>query len=487
MKRKRSFIAILVVLALLIGVYVYLSNRPPDTPEVVEKEPTIEISKVDSEKIVKLSIDNGDLEEPLVFEKETRTIKSDDKDKEPKTESYWVNTTPYPVKLIQSKVDELSRSFSSLNAEVVVEEDPQDLARYGLDKPAATGIATLEDNTKVAIYLGNKTAEGTTWYLMKEGDPKVYTVYNQHGQRLNSVLSDFRDKTLPTVDTTMMSYLNISGEDRREIEIKLSEDITEEQATYGIGLYFMTKPFKRARGVDSEKLGERLEKMSGLNIKDFVEDHPTDLSKYGLDQPKLQFLIKDSEGNALELSFGNKLEDGTIYFKTPESDAVYLMDQSSMEFMEFEPMSITDKFALLMNIQEVDEVTIEGRGRRNTLSITRETVKAKDKDDKDEVIETFFLDGKEVEEKAFKAFYQSLIGIVVDMEKPHTAQGTPDLKITYHKVEGGVANVAVYPYDRDFYSLVSDGDMEAEFLIYKNRLNWVFEDLDSLIAGDKED
>ncbi|NLB40759.1 MAG: DUF4340 domain-containing protein, partial [Clostridiales bacterium] len=275
MKRKRSFIAILVVLALLIGVYVYLSNRPPDTPEVVDREPAIDISKLDREKIVELSIDNGSLEEPLVFEKETRTVGSNDKDKEPKTESYWVNTTPYPVKLVQSKVDELSRSFSSLTAEVVVEEDPQDLSRYGLDKPTATGVASLDDNTKVTVYLGNKTAEGTTWYLMKEGDPNVYTVYNQHGQRLNSVLSEFRDKTLPTVDTTMMSYLSISGEDRREIEIKMSDDITEEQATYGIGLYFMTKPFKKARGVDSEKLAEHLEKLPGVNIKDFVEDHPT--------------------------------------------------------------------------------------------------------------------------------------------------------------------------------------------------------------------
>ncbi len=484
MKRKRSFIAILVVLALLIGVYVYLSNRPPDTPEVVDKEPAIDISKLDREKIVELSIDNGSLEEPLIFEKETKTVKKGDKEE---TESYWVNTTPYPVKLLQSKVDELSRSFSSLTAEVVVAENPEDLSRYGLDKPIATGIATLDDNTKVTIKLGNKTAEGTTWYLMKEGDPKVYTVYNQHGQRLNSALSDFRDKTLPTVDATMMSYLNISGEDRREIEIKISDDISEEQATYGIGLYFMTKPFKRPRGVDSEKLGENLEKLSGLNIKDFVEDHPTDLSKYGLDQPKLQFLIKDTEGNTMELSFGNKLDDGTIYFKTPESDAVYLMDQSRMEFMEFEPMTITDKFALLMNIQDVDGVTIEGRGRKNTLSITRKTEKAEDEDEEDEVIETFFLDGEEVEEKPFKSFYQSLIGIIIDMEKPHSAQGTPDLKITYHKVEGGDATVAVYPHDRDFYSLVVEGDMESEFLIYKNRLDWVFNDLDSLIAGDVEE
>ncbi|MDD4680627.1 MAG: hypothetical protein PHP79_07045, partial [Clostridia bacterium] len=177
----------------------------------------------------------------------------------------------------------------------------------------------------------------------------------------------------------------------------------------------------------------------------------------------------------------------SVYFKTPESDAVYLMDESRMEAMKFEPMAVTDKFALLMNIQDVDEVTIEGRGRENTLNIVRTTEKAEKDDEEDEIIETFFLDGEEVEEKPFKAFYQSLIGIVVDMDKPNTAKARPELKITYHLIKGGEATVTLYPYDRDFYSLVSDGDMESEFLIYRNRLDWVFDDLDSLIAGDTED
>ena len=487
MRRKRSFIVLIVVFALVLGVYLYLANRPPETPEVVEKEPVVNISKLDQEQILKLSIDNGNLEEPLIFERETKVVEGSDKDEEPETDTYWINTTPYPVKLDQAKVDELSRSFTALNAEIVVEEDPQDLSLYGLDKPAATGTAYLDDNTKVTINLGSKTAEGTTWYLMKEGDPKVYTVYNQHGQRLNYVLSDFRDKTLPKVDNTNLAYLSISGKDRREIEIMTNEDITEEQAAYGFNLYYMTKPFKKPRGVDGEKLNGYLEKLSDFSIKGFVEDHPADLSKYGLDDPRLRFFIKDQDGNTLDLSFGNSLEDGTVYFKTPESDAVYLMDESRMEAMKFEPMAVADKFALLMNIQDVDEVTIEGRGRKNTLNIVRTTEKAEKDDEEHEIIETFFLDGEEVEEKPFKAFYQSLIGIVVDMDKPNTAKGRPELKITYHLIEGGEATVTLYPYDRDFYSLVSDGDMESEFLIYRNRLDWVFDDLDSLIAGDTED
>ena len=484
MRRKRSLIAILVIFALLAGTYIYLANRPPETPEQVDKKPVIDISKVDRDKIVMLSLQNENLDEELIFEMETRTVESKDKDEEPKTESGWVRNKPYSIQLNQSKVTDLARSFASLTAEIIVEENPQDLSPYGLDKPTATGIATLDDGTKITLKLGNKAADGTTWYLMKEGDPKVYTVWNQHGDRLNSTLTSFRDNSLPTVDPTKMTYFHLSGTEKREIEIVTNDNLNDELAAYGLNLFYLVKPFQRPRGVDSTKLGERLEKMPAFTIKEFVEDHPTDYSKYGLDEPKIRFVMKDQDENTLDLSFGNSLEDGTIYFKTQDSEGVYLMDESQLDFLNFGPMDIADKFALLMNIEDVNKVTVEGRGRKNILSITRKTVKAEEEGKEDKVEATYFLDGKEVKEKAFKAFYQSMIGVVVDTEKNHTAQGTPDLKITYHQIEGGDAVVELYPYDKDFYSLVSDGDMESEFLIYRNRVDWVFNDLDKLIAGD---
>lgn len=498
MKRKHSMIALLVVLALLAGVYVYLANRPDK--EQVEQEPAIEISQFDQETVVRLTLKNENTSEELVFEKQTRAVENEQEsepgedadsgeDAEAQMETFWVNTKPYPVELVQSKVIDLARSFSSLHADILVEEQPQDLSIYGLDKPVATGIADLEGGTKVTLYLGNKTADGSTWYLMKEGDPKVYTVANHHGQRLNSSWSEFRNKDLPVIDTTNLTYMHLSGENRREIEVVKRDDLSDAELAYGMNLFQMTKPFKNIRGVDGTKLSEMLQNVAGLKIKEFVEDHPTDYSKYGLDQPKLQFVIKD-ETTTLDLSFGDSLDDGTVYFKAGNSDGVYLMEESSIEFLNLEPMDIADKFALLVGIDGVDEITLEGRGRRHTLSITRTTVESEEDGEEDgeedEVVETYFLDGKPVEEDPFKDFYQRLISIVVNAEKAHTVVGgAPELKITYHLNKGDQKNATVelYPYDDDYYSLVSDGDMESEFLIYRNQPEWLFEALDDLIAG----
>ena len=102
MRRKRSLISLLLVLVLLIGAYVYLSNRPEEEEETEPKQ-VIDISKVDREKIVKIALENKETGEQLVFEQETRTIEgseqNSDEEKEPKTETVWVTTKPYAVEL----------------------------------------------------------------------------------------------------------------------------------------------------------------------------------------------------------------------------------------------------------------------------------------------------------------------------------------------------------------------------------------------------
>jgi hypothetical protein len=492
MRRKRSLIAVVVALALLVGVYVFLSNRPQEEEPAPEAKPTIDISRLDRNKIVKVTLNNNSKDKEIIFEKETIVVEDTEQEKageenkdkessEPKTETVWKNTTYIPVKLNQSKVEDLTRSFSALSAEVLVEESPKDLSIYGLDKPAATGTALLEDGTEVVLLLGNKTAQGNTYYMMKQGDPKVYTVWSHHGERLSASLAYYRDKSLPDINLTELSYLHISGEGREEMEVKRSDDLDTTEAQYGLGIFQLTKPYKRPRGIDTSKLDPKLEGLARLEIKDFADDQPADLSKYGLDNPKLRFIIKDNE-TTLDLSFGDTLEDGTIYFKTADSDSVYTMDKALMEFMDIKPMDVADKFALIVNIETVDKVVVEGKGASHTLTITRKTEKAKEEGKEDEVISTYFMDGQEKKEKAFKDFYQSLIGIVVDAQKNHTAQGQPDLKITYYLNKGPQRQLSVefIPYDRDFYSVVRDGDMESEFLTYRNRLDWVFSDLQNL-------
>ena len=75
-----------------------------------------------------------------------------------------------------------------------------------------------------------------------------------------------------------------------------------------------------------------------------------------------------------------------------------------------------------------------------------------------------------------------MAGITIDDELLHRAKGIPELKISYYPTKGeyNAYTLEFYPYDREFYSLVLDGETESEFLVYRSQLNWILDSLDYL-------
>lgn len=487
MRRKHKLFTLFIVSVLLIGVSVYFSSCQfnTQTDYLIEQEQAIEVSRMDKEKIVKIILENKSTTEELIFETQAGEINNQSSNSEiiqnekPDTETIWVITNPYPVELNQSRIMKLVESFSTLTADKVVEDQPRNLSKYGLDTPLAIGTAYLKDGTRVTLHLGSKAADGASWYLMKEGDSKVYAVANHYGQLLTSSLSDFRRKDLPVINPDVVTYLKISADNREEIEIINRESLPEGQYSYGINSYYFTKPYKRIRGVEDSKIHEILNNLNGLIIEEFIDDQPTDYNKYGLDNPRLQLLVKDEDRIVLDLAFGNSLGDGTVYFKSGDSDGVNLMDESAIEFLNFEPFEIADKYAMFINMEDLGKIILKAGAREHTLSITRTTSES---EANGQLAESYFLDGKNVDEQPFKELYQSMAGITIDDKLLHRAKGIPELKISYYPTKGeyNAYTLEFYPYDREFYSLVLDGEMESEFLVYRSQLNWILDSLDYL-------
>lgn len=468
-KRQRSILSLVVVLAVLVGAYFYVSNRPK---KQAEDNKTIEICKVPKEDIVKMVLESRD-GTTLTFEKK------DDK---------WTVDYPHPVVLDQTSVDDIAYSFASLYAERIIDENPKDLSVYGLDKPAVVARAFLKDGTQKVLYLGNKTPSGNTYYLMAEGDPKVYSVWMNHGEHFSYKLSDVREKDLTEIKTQELTYLKIAKKGKPTIEIEMNDEQSKDEAQFGLSLWRMTQPYNEPMGVSSDKFQKVLDGISSLTsnaIKDFVEDNPQDLSKYGLDDPVAELIVKDKE-NTLHLYFGKDTDDGkSVYFKTADVNSVYTMEKSKTELLDTKPFDIVDKFAYIVNIDNVDKIIIEGRGKTHVLTLTRQTKKAEKEGEEDEVITTYMVDGKEVEEKPFKKFYQSLIGILVDAEiDREMAEENPEVKTTFFLNKGSRREVHVnyVPYDNDFYAVFRSG--KAEFVVSRSQVNKMLDDLEALIRGD---
>jgi hypothetical protein len=453
MKTQTKIIAAGVLLAVLIGGYFGAKEyRAAKFRKLTSAYESIDLIKLESDKVVKIDVPTAGF-----------TLQ--------KKDDLWEAVQKPQIQLDQEEIKSITWSLSNMRADRVIEEEPKDLAVYGLDKPKSHILVTTEDGKTAEYFAGNTAPTRRSYYAMVKGDPKVYAVPSYPGERLYLKLSDVRTKALPTFEIEEVQHVIIQdGNTRIEIESKKDKD----ELVSSFSAFVLTSPYKTKRGVDPERFAGVLQALKDLKIRDFIDDSPTDLAPYGLDKPR-PIVFVQGKNTSLHLALGKEADGpGRIYAKLDSGREVFTIDDIRDRVL-VKPFDFIDKFALIIGIDKVDSFTVKAGEKTFKGDIKREktTVTEKDKDGKEatreETKETYFFNGRQAEEKAFKNFYQSCIGLMADAEHPSPASkaGTPELTIDYKlNVPAGVtARVSFAPYNRDFYALYRDG--VSEFLVSK--------------------
>jgi len=467
MKRKWTLIAVSAALILVVGAALlikYLPNKEPKAPTDADKP---ELSRVDKEKLLKIDLKNAS--GSLVLEKKDKT---------------WSLVPPQAFPLSESSLDDLAYSFASLYAERVVDEAPKDLAQYGLATPKAVAVGTFEGGIVKTFLVGDKTPSGDTYYLMVKDDPKVYTVWMNHGEHFNWTARDLREKKLPVLNAEEISYMLLT-KDGATMEIKEKTSGETSSYQYGFSKYMMTRPYKFTRGVDGEKIDPILKGIPGIVIDDFVDDAPKSLAAYGLDRPWADILARD-KSITFHVLLGAKNAD-RYYFKLADAPNVYLVDGYKVDFLKsVTPFSIADKFTFIPNIDDVDRLDISSAGVSHSFTMTRIVKKAAKAGDADETVTSYFVDGKAAEEDSFKKTYQAIIGLQIEGELTHApAAGAPVVTTRYFLNKGDSKDVTVsyLPYDKNFYAVSIAG--KIEFGITHGQLDAMLVKVEALARGEK--
>ena len=462
-KRLIIILASAVVLAAVIVVFIILKNRPEPEPTFVDTDDPdkVAIARFDENLIEYMEINspNG-----------TLRLQKDG-------EEWTILDQPNTIKLRESKVDDLIYSFSRMYSEKIVDEEPGDLSIYGLVPPAAVALCRLTDGSEVEFYLGDRTSARNTYYLMMKDDPRLYAVWMNHGSHFNYSLADMRDERLPVIDLAQTIYMKINVKGRTLMELMKHEDLPEEINTLGIASMFFTEPYPVPKAVPADKLDTLWNLFGAYEIEKYVDDNPRDLSAYGLDPPVAEYIHKDQE-ETRHLLFGNK--DGEyIYFMNKGDPAVYAMKwENSTKFMDARPFDYIDKFAFLINIEDIHGVSLQGLGKEHKLSIDRQVKE-------EEEVAVYLMDGEEKDEKIFKSFYQSLIAIMLDAEYDGKLTGTPEVEVVFffRKPTEFEFRIGFVPYNSDFYALVING--QSNFLVSRTQVKQMMADLDRLKKGER--
>jgi hypothetical protein len=237
----------------------------------------------------------------------------------------------------------------------------------------------------------------------------------------------------------------------------------------------LTSPYARNQGVDGEKFNEFISPLQSLQIRDFIDDNPPSLAPYGLDKPARLYV--ESDVSSLDLLLGNA-EGDAYYAKKADSPEVFTV--GGLEGMiNTRAFTIVDKFALILNIDTVDRFVISEDGK----ALLTAEIKGKG----DEAI--FTLNGKKTADKPFRAFYQAVIGLLVDAEySGPRPSGNPGGVITIrywlNTPPGQEMAISLIPYNRDFYILDMNGT--TEFLISRAQVKKIFDSADSMEYAEDE-
>jgi hypothetical protein len=447
--RRRLIIlaAIVVGLAALVVVLIVVQRRPPQVPEMDPTPPKPQISRVDIDRIDAVSLTGPGREQPFRMRR---------------VESGWeIAGAGSEIPIKESRIKDILYSFGSLYAERVIEEDAADLAQYGLDPPAVVAVATLDDQSTVEVYLGDRTPAGNTWYLGVPGKRTVYSVWVNHGTHYYYTVDDLRGDELPTINAEAISYLRLRGPEVPTIEIVETNPVDVRFANLLTRLA-VVQPYAIPRAIDSEKFTEAQSLVVKPRIDRIVSDDPSAAADYGLVPPRFELLAHDAQGAVFELLIGNQTAD-EVFFQVPGRATVYAMDRSRAGILELRPFELVDKFVLILNIELVDAIEIEHPGGSNRLTIERTG-------SGDDLVEAFAVDGAAIEDKPFRELYQLIIGLLADAELPAADQAAmlaadPEVRITYlmNSPPDSQMSAALVPYDRQFFAAIRD--RTAEFMV----------------------
>lgn len=298
----RSFksVGVLALVLAALGAYIYFVERKRPVGPEAEARP--KVFDVEADKIVELMVRSG----------ADRTVLR-------KVDGEWRIVEPIEAKADQAEVSALTSSLASLENVRVVEEEPSDIAQFGLDNPSVeVGFRTEGEKAMRHLRLGDRTATQGDMYASR-GGKQVFLVPSYLDTSFTKSTFDLRDKSILSFARDKVDRLAIEGGSAPKTLEKSGSDWT------------LTAPLRAPADYGTvESLVGRLEtgRMSAI-----VEQQAADLKRFGLDKPALSVTVGTGSSQAT-LQVGSKADTGAYYARDASKPLVFTLESSLVDELQ---------------------------------------------------------------------------------------------------------------------------------------------------------
>jgi hypothetical protein len=297
-------LSVLVLFAVLGGLLAYIFLVDAKRPPASERDQKDKVFALEADRIEELTVrsETG----------ETTRLR--------KAEDGWQVVDPVGTPADESEVSGITSNLASLEIQRVVEEQPADLAQFGLESPRiAVAFKTAGDEPRRELLLGDRTATGGDMYARVADEDRVFLVAGYLDTTFNRSTFDLRDKTILRFDRDQIDAVEVATASSR---VSLSKADVE---------WKMTHPWQ-ARG-DYGTVEGLLGRLHTGQMRNIVAQEADDLPQYGLDRPKATVTLTSASAQTT-LLVGGEAEDGAVYARDLSRPMVFTIDASLAEDLE---------------------------------------------------------------------------------------------------------------------------------------------------------
>ena len=440
MKQFRWILILGAAAVLLTVIFLIVDRRAEQKEKIAHIGDGKQLIDIDPDDVTRMSIDNGD--DHLVFDWNSST-------------GEWELAEGDNFTVNIYAVNAVCTYFCMLQTQKTVAFDCKDTSVYGFDDPVTLKIYTESKGADhpYTLLVGDSTPTYDAFYAMTDESNDVYTIDYESGLVFCSDKDLLKNQYLFDTTVSQVSYFKV------ERGGKTVAEISKEGAS---GLWEMKYPVDYE--VNRVKIEDLMSVIVRTTVSAFVEDHPSDLKQYGLDNPHTKVWLRGTSGSKqmnLELWFGNDVEGSTsdheMYAYIADSEQVFTITATAAGFASVETAELLLNYchSVLMNELKSVEVTLSGfYDLHETLTLDTENKQyALDDIDIDalhsEEVSTLF-------ENHFRAIsYLPFTDLALD-DKPDP-EAEPTASIVYTYLDGKKVTLEFVPKsDTEFY-LFKDG------------------------------
>ncbi|WP_456440349.1 DUF4340 domain-containing protein [Caldithrix abyssi] len=228
----------------------------------------------------------------------------------------WKLTEPVEARGDNGNINSILNKLEFGRIKSVAAETPEHLSEYGLTAPAIR-IELFSGMEKAKLGVSFSRLKGNRAYGKDDSRPHIFEVDSFFVKPFKKKLYDLRDKYIAKFNRNKAQRIKLLFNS----ELMIFEKDSSNNWALSTG--------EKAKNY---KISNLISHLNNLKVARFVDDHPKNLKKYGLDMPRgLVEVYNDNDEKILELLVGKDRNEDEFYAQVPEQKSVVTFKKSSLK------------------------------------------------------------------------------------------------------------------------------------------------------------